>query len=88
MNQILNEIINEQVKCIFSENQLTLVNALSSGIDSANIDEAYLQLVLNAIRVSMVYSIQTTIENLMELGVLSLDETEMRKALLKFRSNS
>lgn len=88
MNQILNEIINEQVKCIFNENQLNLINALSSGIDSANIDEAYLQLVLNAIRVSMVYSIQTTMENLMELGILSLDETEMRKALLKFRSNS
>lgn len=87
MNQILNEMINEQVNYIFTENQLNLSKALTAGCGSSDIDEDYLQLVLNAIRVSMVCSIQTTMENLMELGVLSLDETEMRKALLKFRSN-
>lgn len=88
MNKILNEMINEQVNYIFKEDQLNLAKALTAGCDSADIDEDYLQLVLNAIRVSMVCSIQVTMENLMALEVLSLDETEMRKALLKFRSDS
>ena len=87
MNQILNEMINEQVNYIFRENQLNLAKALTTGSVSLDIDKDNLQLVLNAIQISMVYSIQTTMENLMTLGVLSLDETEMRNALLKFRSN-
>ena len=87
MNQILNEMINEQVNYIFRENQLSLAKALTTCSVSLDIDKDNLQLVLNAIRISMVYSIQTTMENLMALGVLSLDEAEMRKALLKFRSN-
>ena len=88
MNNILNSVINEQVKMVFEENSKNIMQALLSNCDDLSVPEGCVPLVLNAVRLSIVYSTQLTMENLMALGVLSLDNKSLQKILLKHLSDS
>ena len=88
MNNILNSVINEQVKMVFEENSKNIMQALLSNCDDLSVPEGCVPLVLNAVRLSMVYSIQLTMENLVALEVLSLDNKSLQKNLLKHLSDS
>ena len=89
MNKVLNNLINEEVKLVFEQNQQNIMDALASDIPTdLQIPEACVPFVLNAVRLSMVYSIQLTMENLVELGALSLDEKALQKNLLKHLSDT
>ena len=88
MSDAMNNIVNEYVSAMIKQNTENLLTALTHNLSGGCIDESLLQLALNAVQVSMVYSIQGTLEALRELDILQVEDRVLQKALLKYRSTS